>query len=210
MKIGYTEEETPTMPAWKGPAPYQICLVEDCDCVEYCLCPRTIYPRMDCDMCVRPVTREHRASLRRYPVAREGLRIGNVRRELWPLLAPLDRRWLDSTGDVNGTLFRLYHEYKRLILPRKRLTKAVRVWGQESPAILLSRLFPGKSDAELRRTADDEGEECQVRCSAMMSLGDCLMLSVGRSEARPEQAAKLYRKAYENHYVEVSYSYIVF
>ncbi|KAJ1413914.1 hypothetical protein B484DRAFT_454976 [Ochromonadaceae sp. CCMP2298] len=191
-------------PAWKGRAPYHISLVDECNCDEYCTCQRFRFAIMDCDCLIRAVTAEYRQSLRRPPMPSAGpVDMAAVERELLPLLAPLDRRWLESTGNVSATISRLYKEYKQLIYPRKRLTNA-RSGIEESPAKMLSRLFTGKSDVELRAIVNDASLDRRDRAAARMALGDCLMLGVGRKEKDQNEVNLLYIEASELGYKEAT------
>jgi hypothetical protein len=151
------------VPEWGRIVSYGVLLVEECDCDEDCACNRLFYSYMDSDNLVRKVTVEYRQSLRRPPVTSAGpVDMAAMERELLPLLAAQDRRWLESTGNVSATVSRLYMEYNRLVAPRKQLTEAA---SAESPARILSRLFPGQSEL-LRSVAGDESLDTKARAAA--------------------------------------------
>ncbi|KAJ1430416.1 hypothetical protein B484DRAFT_448919 [Ochromonadaceae sp. CCMP2298] len=163
-------------PEWMGLAPYKILMVHECDCDVYCTCRRTVFGEMDSDNTVRTVTAEYRQALRRPPVIAGPVDMAAVEKELLPLLAPRDRSWLESTGDVAATVSRLWLEYNRLVAPRKRLGET---HGPAlSPAVILFRLFPEQSENELRSTAENESLEKKVRVAALLALGDCALLGM--------------------------------
>eukprot|EP00601_Ochromonadales_sp_CCMP2298_P016549 CAMPEP_0173224082 /NCGR_PEP_ID=MMETSP1142-20121109/4135_1 /TAXON_ID=483371 /ORGANISM="non described non described, Strain CCMP2298" /LENGTH=809 /DNA_ID=CAMNT_0014152297 /DNA_START=448 /DNA_END=2873 /DNA_ORIENTATION=+ len=174
--VGGVQKEDADWPAWMGLAAYGIELVEECDCDATCTCTRLSRASMDSDSVVRRVTQEYRQSLRRPPVSAGPVDMAAVEKELLPLLAPRDRSWLESTGDVAATVSRLWLEYNRLVAPRKRLGET---HGPAlSPAVILFRLFPEQSENELRSTAENESLEKKVRVAALLALGDCALLGM--------------------------------
>ncbi|KAJ1428253.1 hypothetical protein B484DRAFT_69896 [Ochromonadaceae sp. CCMP2298] len=179
-----------------GLAPYVVEVVDECDCKAHCTCEIFKGVSMDSDCIIRKVTPEHRQSLRRPPViSADPAHMAAVERELLPLLAARDRRWLESTGNVSATVTRLNKEYKRLVAPRKRLTKTEYYGSAHSPAVALSRLFPRQSDEELRSISRNKSLAREPRIDAHMALGDCHLLGVGRGEVSLEAALNEYNKA---------------
>ncbi|KAJ1413303.1 hypothetical protein B484DRAFT_467656, partial [Ochromonadaceae sp. CCMP2298] len=198
--IGLPMEEVDEIwPFWMGSVPYGVILAVECDCVLTCTCARVKSIPMDSDCVVRRISPEYRQALRRPAITGPvDVDMAAVERELLPLLAEQDRSWLESTGDVSATVSRLWLEYNRLLAPRKRLTRAARNGAVESPAVILSRLFPGQSDDELRSIGRNQSLDEEARVAAWMALGDSLLLGVGRAEDW-DAAQELYQKTYELH-----------